>query len=183
MIVPTEQLPSYRLPPKICSACVWPCALVSLLSMTGIFSGLSPSMLSSFDFQYTVAIVARHLIFRSPLLKCFVRRRNSRPSTAVSRPSRSTSVMWGPLKYCVSTCTRPKNSKREREEKKERKKKETYIKVSASSRAGGVPACLEGVSQICNSTLDERGRTSQVKLRLRWPCDRVGLHSRDCGVS
>lgn len=91
------------LPPKICSACVWPCALVSLLSMTGILRGFSPSMLCSFDFQYTVAIVARHLIFRSPLLKCFVRRRNSRPSTAVSRPSRSTSVMWGPLKYCVST--------------------------------------------------------------------------------
>lgn len=71
---------------------------VSLTSSTGARCGFSPSTLSSFEFQYMVAIVARHLSFKSPFLKCLCSTWNSNPNIALSRPSSSDATLYGPRK-------------------------------------------------------------------------------------
>lgn len=77
-------------------------ATVSLLSKAGGLAGLTPSTDSSLLRKYTVAIVAKHLSFMSPCLKCLGLTTNTKPNVDVSRPSRPDTVVSGPLKYLGS---------------------------------------------------------------------------------
>lgn len=71
-------------------------ATVPRLSKTDALWGRSPCTDSSLLRWYTVAIVAEHLSFMSPFLKCLGLTANSRPNIEVSRPSRPVTMTSGP---------------------------------------------------------------------------------------